>query len=122
MARLHYPAIPRALVPDAYPSLELIRGLRAPLLVLHGDRDDVVPLAHGETVFAAAPEPKAHAHLPRCGAQRRGPSRVGAGHRGVGRDPSATVTARRWRSGFRRPNSSIGSGMRAAASGVTLSS
>ena len=30
MARLHYPFVPRALVPDAYPSLRLIRGLRAP--------------------------------------------------------------------------------------------
>jgi fermentation-respiration switch protein FrsA (DUF1100 family) len=58
MARLHYPAIPEAVVPDAYPSLDRIRRLRAPLLLLHGDRDDVVPLAQGEALFAAAPEPK----------------------------------------------------------------
>jgi uncharacterized protein len=58
MARLHYPFIPRALVPDAYPSLRLIRGLRAPLLVLHGARDDIVPLMDGEALFEAAPEPK----------------------------------------------------------------
>lgn len=58
MARLHYPFIPRALVPDAYPSLELIRGLRAPLLVLHGSRDDVVPLMDGEELYRAAPGPK----------------------------------------------------------------
>jgi uncharacterized protein len=58
MARLHYPLIPRALVPDAYPSLRLIRGLRAPLLVLHGARDEIVPLMDGEALFEAAPEPK----------------------------------------------------------------
>jgi fermentation-respiration switch protein FrsA (DUF1100 family) len=58
MARLHYPFIPRAAVPDAYPSLRLIAGLRAPLLFLHGDRDEVVPLMYGEALFEAAPEPK----------------------------------------------------------------
>ena len=36
MARMHYRAVPAAVVPDAYPSLRLIAGLRAPLLVLHG--------------------------------------------------------------------------------------
>jgi fermentation-respiration switch protein FrsA (DUF1100 family) len=58
MARVHYPLIPRALVPDAYPSLRLISGLRAPLLVLHGARDAIVPRMHGEALFEAAPEPK----------------------------------------------------------------
>ena len=58
MARVHYPLIPPALVPDAYPSLRLIGGLRAPLLVLHGDRDEIVPLLHGEALAEAAPEPK----------------------------------------------------------------
>jgi uncharacterized protein len=58
MARLHYPFVPRALVPDAYPSLRLIRDLGAPLLVLHGDCDGIVPLMHGEELFRAAPGPK----------------------------------------------------------------
>jgi uncharacterized protein len=58
MARLHYPVIPRAAVPDAYPSLRRIAGLRAPLLCLHGARDEIVPLIHGEALFEAAPEPK----------------------------------------------------------------
>ena len=55
MARLHYPFVPSALVPDAYPSLRLIRGLRAPLLVLHGARDEIVPLMYGEALLEAAP-------------------------------------------------------------------
>ena len=58
MARVHYPFIPGALVPDAYPSVRLIAGLDAPLLVLHGDRDEVVPLEQGRALFEAAPEPK----------------------------------------------------------------
>jgi fermentation-respiration switch protein FrsA (DUF1100 family) len=40
-------------------SLAKIGGLRAPLLVLHSDADTVVPYAHGQALFAAAPEPKA---------------------------------------------------------------
>ncbi len=58
MGRRHYPFIPRALVPDAYPSLRRIPRLRAPLLVLHGARDEIVPLMHGEELYEAAPEPK----------------------------------------------------------------
>ena len=58
MARLHYPFIPRALVPDAYPSLRIIPRLRAPLLVLHGSDDPVVPLMDGEALYEAAPDPK----------------------------------------------------------------
>lgn len=58
MARLHYPILPGALVPDAYPSLRLIRRLQAPLLVIHGERDDIVPAEHGRALYDAAPEPK----------------------------------------------------------------
>jgi pimeloyl-ACP methyl ester carboxylesterase len=58
VARHHYPLIPVAVVPDAYPSLQRVGALRAPLLVLHGDRDETVPLVHGETLFQAAPEPR----------------------------------------------------------------
>jgi fermentation-respiration switch protein FrsA (DUF1100 family) len=58
LARLHYPLVPPGLVPNAYPSLELIPELRAPLLVLHGEGDTIVPLPHGEALFDAAPEPK----------------------------------------------------------------
>jgi fermentation-respiration switch protein FrsA (DUF1100 family) len=54
-ARRHYPFLPRGIVPDAYPSLSRIRELSAPLLVLHGDRDGIVPLSHGRALFEAAP-------------------------------------------------------------------
>ncbi len=58
MARLHYPFIPAGLVPDAYPSIGRIGELDAPLLVLHGERDDIVPVSQGRALFEAAPEPK----------------------------------------------------------------
>lgn len=58
MARLHYPYVPRALVPDAYPSLTLVRGLRAPLMILHGERDEIVPASHAKALYDAAPARK----------------------------------------------------------------
>jgi fermentation-respiration switch protein FrsA (DUF1100 family) len=58
IARHHYTVIPRAAIPDAYPSLSRISRLTAPLLVLHGDRDEIVPLEHGRALYAAAPDPK----------------------------------------------------------------
>lgn len=58
MARMHYRAVPTSVVPDAYPSLLLIAGLRAPLLVLHGEDDMIVPVEHGRALFDAAPAAK----------------------------------------------------------------
>jgi uncharacterized protein len=67
MAREHYPFIPRALVPDAYPTLRRVRDLRAPLLVLHGGRDEIVPPSHGRALYEAAPQPKRIRVLPGVG-------------------------------------------------------
>jgi uncharacterized protein len=58
VAHHHYPVIPSAVVPDAYPSIRRIDKLQVPLLVLHGDRDEVVPLSEGRALYEAAPEPK----------------------------------------------------------------
>lgn len=57
-ARWHYPLIPRFLVPDAYPTISRVGSIRAPVLVIHGDRDAIVPVAHGRALFDAAPQPK----------------------------------------------------------------
>ena len=54
-------------MPDAYPTLRRIGDLRAPLLVVHGDRDSIVPLMYGEELFTAAPEPKRLCVLPGVG-------------------------------------------------------
>jgi hypothetical protein len=58
MARRHYPLVPGVLVVDAYPTLDRIPRVEAPVLVVHGDRDDIVPLAEGQALLAAAREPK----------------------------------------------------------------
>jgi fermentation-respiration switch protein FrsA (DUF1100 family) len=39
-------------------SLAKIGRLKAPLLVIHGESDEVIPFAHGRALFDAAPEPK----------------------------------------------------------------
>jgi hypothetical protein len=67
MARLHYPFLPAFAVPNAYPTLDRIRRLRAPLLVIHGDCDDIVPVSHGRVLFEAAAEPKALHVVPGAG-------------------------------------------------------
>jgi uncharacterized protein len=41
-----------------FPTSSFIGRARVPLLVLHGDRDRVVPFASGRAMFEAAPEPK----------------------------------------------------------------
>ena len=35
-----------------------MRSVRAPVMVLHGDRDPTVPFEHGQELFEAANDPK----------------------------------------------------------------
>lgn len=58
IGRYHYRLIPTPLIPDAYPNKRRISRLKAPVLVLHGDRDEIVPLSQGRELFELAPEPK----------------------------------------------------------------
>lgn len=67
MAREVLPLVPRSLVPDAYPSLRLIPRLTSPLLVLHGERDDIVGVTHGRRLYAAARGSKRLEVLARAG-------------------------------------------------------
>ena len=41
-----------------FDSLAKIRRVRAPILIVHGTRDETVPFSMGQRLFAAAPEPK----------------------------------------------------------------
>ena len=67
-AQFHYPFIPASwLVSDRYNSLSRIAEVRAPILMLHGARDGVIPLRLGEALFAAAPEPKEQWIAPQAG-------------------------------------------------------
>jgi uncharacterized protein len=55
----HYRFVPASmLVRDRYDSLSRIGQIKAPLLVLHGERDAIVPVRHGRVLVDAAPPPK----------------------------------------------------------------
>jgi len=63
--RVHYPWLPLGrLLWDRYPSLDRIADLRAPLLVIAGDRDTIVPISLSRRLFDAAPEPKRFVLIP----------------------------------------------------------
>jgi uncharacterized protein len=54
-----FPYVPvRWLMHDQFHSDEWIGSIKAPLLVMHGARDDVIRLAFGQRLFALAHEPK----------------------------------------------------------------
>lgn len=65
----------RWLMRDRFLSRELIGQVRMPLLIIHGDRDTVIPFHHSERLFARANDPKVfvrmagsdHSTLPRDG-------------------------------------------------------
>jgi hypothetical protein len=56
------------LLKTRYDTVAKVRGIKSPLLVLHGDKDEVVPFSQGIKVFEAAPQPKTFYRI------------VGAGH------------------------------------------
>lgn len=55
------------LLRSRYPSLERIRSLTLPKLVIHGDQDDVVPYDMGKRLYEAAPDPKEFLPIPNAG-------------------------------------------------------
>ena len=60
-----YPFVPvRWLIRDTFRSDLRIARVSAPVLVLHGERDRVVPLRFGEALFALAREPKRMVRFP----------------------------------------------------------
>jgi fermentation-respiration switch protein FrsA (DUF1100 family) len=59
LAAQTYPFLPvRAFLVDRYETDRHIARVRAPLLILHGDRDPVVPVAMGRALMRLANEPK----------------------------------------------------------------
>lgn len=62
------PAVARRLLPmlpadalfksETYRSVEKIKDTHAPVLVIHGDADDLIPVSEGKALFEAAGEPK----------------------------------------------------------------
>ncbi len=68
MARIAFPLLPLGwLTKDKYNSLARIGRIRRPLLILHGEKDELVPVAQGERLFKAANEPKTLQIVPDAG-------------------------------------------------------
>jgi abhydrolase domain-containing protein 17 len=49
---------------DKYPNRDRLAQIKVPLLVIHGDRDQVIPFHHGQTLFETAPGPKQFLAIP----------------------------------------------------------
>ena len=65
VAQHHYFYLPaRYLVKDRFDSGQRIRRLKAPLLIIHGERDRIVPWKFGRALFDLAPEPKSFISMP----------------------------------------------------------
>jgi fermentation-respiration switch protein FrsA (DUF1100 family) len=63
-----YPMVPvRFLLRDQYNSLDKIKNIHMPLLLLHGEMDQVVPVKFGKKLFEAANEPKQAEFVPDAG-------------------------------------------------------
>jgi fermentation-respiration switch protein FrsA (DUF1100 family) len=64
MTQRRYPLFPMSLVMrNRFESIDRIGAIRAPILFLHSPEDDVVPIAQGRLLFAAAAGPKTFVEL-----------------------------------------------------------
>ncbi len=58
-AKEKYPWLPVSLLlKDKFNSIGIIGRVICPILIIHGDKDDVMPIHHGKRLFDAAKEPK----------------------------------------------------------------
>ena len=58
VASRHYWYLPtKLLVLDRFDILSIVK-IKSPLLVIHGEKDDVISINFGKKVFKSAPEPK----------------------------------------------------------------
>lgn len=68
VAREHYPfLLIRLLLKDTFKSIDYIEHIDMPLLVMHGDSDQVIPIKFGRKLFEKAREPKTFIELKGAG-------------------------------------------------------
>ena len=68
VGRVHYPWLPVGwLLIDRYPSIDRIGSLRVPVMVIAGDRDDIVPESLSRKLYDATPDPKRYLVVPGAG-------------------------------------------------------
>ncbi len=58
VARVIYPYFPVFLISSKFDSLDKIKNIKVPKLIIHSQNDEIVPFAQSEKLFNAAPEPK----------------------------------------------------------------
>jgi fermentation-respiration switch protein FrsA (DUF1100 family) len=65
IAAARYPFAPvRLLLKDRFDTEDIIAGIQMPLLIAHGDADELIPFSEGKAVFERAPSPKQFLTLP----------------------------------------------------------
>jgi fermentation-respiration switch protein FrsA (DUF1100 family) len=68
VAEVSYPYLPvRPFIFDRYETMQYLPKVTAPLLVMHGEDDRVIPVEMGKAVYAAANAPKEIVTFPRAG-------------------------------------------------------
>ncbi len=68
VGKLLWPGFPLGIIMvDQYRTIDRIGQVRVPLFILHGGRDNVIPLDQARHVFHAANEPKSLVVVPRAG-------------------------------------------------------
>lgn len=53
-----YPFIPSRLVHSEFTTIDYIRNITVPVLIMHSPDDNIIPFRHGEELYEAASEPK----------------------------------------------------------------
>jgi fermentation-respiration switch protein FrsA (DUF1100 family) len=48
----------KLMIKDKFRSIDKIKNVKAPLVLFHGERDNVIPAKHGRAIFEAANDPK----------------------------------------------------------------
>jgi uncharacterized protein len=68
VGKVHYPWLPVGwFLIDRFPSIDRIGSVTAPVMVVAGDRDDVVPEPLSKKLYDAAPDPKRYLLVPGTG-------------------------------------------------------
>ncbi len=58
-AKIYYPYLPvKLLLKDRYDSISKIKMINTPILIMHGEKDDVIPFSMGKELFKEANNPK----------------------------------------------------------------
>jgi fermentation-respiration switch protein FrsA (DUF1100 family) len=63
-AEIYYYIPVRLLIADKFDSIDKIDKVKCPLLIFHGELDDIIPIAHGKALFAKATCQKRSYFLP----------------------------------------------------------